>query len=180
MSRRPRPLPAGSPFPLGATFDGAGTNVSVFASAATRVSLCLFDDHDREERVELAERTGPWWHTYLPGVGHGQRYGLRVWGPHDPGRGERHNPAKLLVDPYARALDGALVWNDALADTNDVDSAPFVPRSVVVDGRFDWGDDHSPNTPWHDTLIYETHVRGLTMRHPDVPAEQRGESPRVP
>ena len=173
MIRRPGLAP-GDAFPLGATFDGDGTNVSVFASAATRVAVCLFDGTGGEERVALVGRTGPWWHASLPGVGPGQRYGLRAWGSHDPVTGHRHNPAKLLIDPYARALDGALVWNDALVDGNDVDSAPFVPKGVVVDGRFDWGDDRHPRTPWHNTLVYETHVRGLTARHPDVPPHQRG------
>jgi len=167
-------LPPGAPFPLGATFDGNGTNLSVFASAATAVAVCLFDGSGAERRIRLGERTGPWWHGYLPGVGPGQPYGLRVWGARDVATGQRHNPAKLLVDPCARALDGGVVWDDALDDSNDLDSAPFVPKSVVVDDHFDWGDDRHPATGWHDTLIYEAHVRGLTARHPAVPKHERG------
>ena len=173
----------GSPFPLGAHWDGSGTNVSVFSAHAEAVELCLFDDAGVERRVELPERTGPWWHGYLPGLGPGQRYGLRVHGPYRPGDGHRCNPAKLLVDPYARALDGELVWDPAVfgyrpggqdGEPDGADSAPFVPKAVVVDGSFDWSDDVPPRVPWHETVIYEAHVKGLTARHPEVPPAQRG------
>ncbi|MEQ8718142.1 MAG: glycogen debranching protein GlgX [Acidimicrobiales bacterium] len=168
--------------PLGAHWDGEGTNFSLFSEIAEAVDLCLFDDDGNETRHTLGEVTAFVHHGYLPGVGPGQRYGYRVQGPWQPARGHRCNPAKLLLDPYARAIDGDWTWRpetrDAspgdpdTADTSD--SAPFVPRSVVVDSAFDWGDDAPPRTPWHQTVIYETHVRGLTMTHPDVPVPLRG------
>jgi isoamylase len=172
-------------YPLGATWDGTGTNFSVFSQHALRVELCLFDEAGRETRIPLPEVTAGCWHGFLPDVGPGQRYGFRVDGPFAPEEGHRFNAAKLLLDPYAKAIDGEMRWNPAVygyrfddpaADLsrNDDDSAPFVPRSVVVDTRFEWGDDSPPRVSWHNTLIYETHVKGLTARHPAVPPEQRG------
>jgi glycogen operon protein len=173
---------AGEPYPLGATFDGLGTNFSVFSEVAERVELCLFDDDGHETRIELPEMTGYSWHGYLPSVGPGQRYGYRVHGPWDPSGGLRCNPAKLLLDPYALAIDGDVRWDaavfghvpDAPDTRNDVDSAPHVPRSIIVDPDFDWADDTRPGVPDHETILYETHVKGLTARHPDVPPKLRG------
>ena len=173
----------GLPEPLGATWDGEGTNFALFSEAAEAVELCLFDEGGREERLPLAEVTAHVWHGYVPGIAPGQHYGYRVHGPYDPGRGLRFNPAKLLVDPYARAIDRVADWDDAIygytrGAADDVadprDSAAHVPWSVVVDASFPWGDDRQPRTPWHETVIYETHVRGFTARHPDVPDALRG------
>jgi len=173
----------GLPEPLGATWDGEGTNFALFSEAAEAVELCLFDEGGREERLPFAEVTAHVWHGYVPGVAPGQHYGYRVHGPYDPGWGLRFNPAKLLVDPYARAIDRVADWDDAIygytrGAADDVadprDSAAHVPWSVVVDASFPWGDDRQPRTPWHETVIYETHVRGFTARHPDVPDALRG------
>ena len=174
----------GQPFPLGATYDGNGTNFSLFAEIAQQVELCLFDDDGGETRLPLPEVTAFIHHGYLPGVQPGQRYGFRVHGPWDPERGLRTNPQKLLLDPYAKAVEGAVRWDDAVFDytvdggpdgqPDSVDSAPFMSRSVVTNPFFDWGDDRPPRIPWHETIVYETHVRGLTMTHPDVPADLRG------
>ena len=164
----------GRPFPLGATWDGEGTNFAVWSSSATAATVCLFDADGRETRIPLDDTTYAVWHGYLPEIGPGQRYGLRMDGPHDPARGLLHNPAKLLVDPYARALDGAFVDNAAVYGDNDDDSAPYVPRSVIVHGAFPWGADQPPRVPWSDTVIYELHVRGFTCEHPGVPPELRG------
>jgi isoamylase len=172
----------GAAYPLGATWDGSGTNFALFSEVAERVELCLFDDGDAETRLELTEVDGFVWHCYLPGVGPGQRYGYRVTGPYDPRRGHRCNPAKLLLDPYGKAIDGLVRWDDALlgyrTDAPDqpsgADSAPFMPRNVVVNPYFDWTGDRQLRTPYHQTVIYEAHVRGLTIRHPQVPAELRG------
>jgi isoamylase len=172
----------GAAYPLGATWDGSGTNFALFSEVAERVDLCLFDDGDAETRLQLTEVDGFVWHCYLPGVGPGQRYGYRVTGPYDPRRGHRCNPAKLLLDPYGKAIDGLVRWDDALlgyrADAPDqpsgTDSAPFMPRTVVVNPYFDWTGDRQLRTPYHQTVIYEAHVRGLTIRHPQVPAELRG------
>jgi isoamylase len=174
----------GTAYPLGATWDGSGTNFALFSEVAERVELCLFDGDGQgaETRIELAEVDGFVWHCYLPGTGPGQRYGYRVRGPHDPRRGQRCNPAKLLLDPYGKAVEGSLRWNEALfsyrfgdpGSVNSADSAPFMPRSVVINPYFDWADDRQPRTPYHETLIYEAHVRGLTLRNPEVPAELRG------
>jgi glycogen operon protein len=173
---------AGGPYPLGATYDGRGTNFSVFSRVAERVELCLFDRAGHEERVDLPEMTGYSWHGYLPGVGPGRRYGYRVHGPWDPAFGRRCNPHKLLLDPYARAVDGQVEWGKAIfghdvtapGRRNDMDSAPFVPRSVIVHDDFDWQDDARPRVPDADTVLYEVHVKGFTMRHPGVPAAIRG------
>ena len=174
----------GRPFPLGAQWDGQGTNFSLFSEHAERVELCLFDEQDDETRVELCEVTAFNWHGYLPGVGPGQRYGYRVHGPYDPASGHRFNPHKLLIDPYAKSIEGKVRWNSANAlpyappddpeeaedadlEPDDTDSAPAIPKSVVIDERFDWEDDRPPATPLHETVIYETHVKGFTKRHPE-------------
>jgi isoamylase len=174
------PIWPGRPFPLGATWDGEGTNFSFFSENAERVELCLFDDGDREQRYALTQRTAFNWHGYLPGVGPGQRYGLRVHGPWAPDHGHRFNPAKLLLDPYAKAIDGGVRWEaantlpyrpgapgaEAVAD--DSDDAAAMPRCVVIDPGFDWEGDTRLETPWHETVIYELHVKGFTRRHPGV------------
>ena len=178
----------GSPHPLGATWDGEGTNFALFSEAAEAVELCLFGEspvvggrRGRETCVPLTEVTAHIWHGYVPGVSPGHRYAFRVHGPYDPWRGLRFNRRKLVIDPYARALDGALDWDesvfgysgdDGVADSRD--SAHHVPRSVVADPQFPWGDDHRPGTPWHDTVIYEVHVKGFTARHPGVPEALQG------
>jgi isoamylase len=178
----------GKPNPRGATFDGNGVNFAVFSRVATRVEVCLFDpaSPDKEiDRFDLPEATGYTFHGYVPDLKPGALYGLRVHGPYAPQRGHRCNPSKLLVDPYARALFGEVDWKQPvfgyrLGDEHgdltieQSDSAPGAPKSVVVDSRFDWGDDSRPDTPWRKTVIYEAHVRGLTMRHPGVPDGLRG------
>ncbi|HEY8479720.1 MAG TPA: glycogen debranching protein GlgX [Spirillospora sp.] len=175
----------GAAYPLGARFDGAGTNFALFSEAAERVELCLFDGPagDGEEiRLPLPEVDAFVWHGYLPGVMPGRRYGYRVHGPYDPRRGVRCNPAKMLLDPYAPAIEGAVDWDPSCFgytfgdpwSRNDDDSAPHTMRSVVVNPFFDWGDDRPPRTPYHETVIYEAHVKGLTARHPGVPPELRG------
>ncbi|MFE3453881.1 glycogen debranching protein GlgX [Nonomuraea sp. NPDC059194] len=172
----------GEPYPLGGTWDGVGTSFAVFSEVAERVELCLFDDDGSEERLDLPEVDGFVWHGYLPGIVPGQRYGYRVHGPYDPSNGYRCNPAKLLLDPYAKAIEGELRWNEAVfpyhftdpSKINTVDSAPYMPKNVVINPFFEWGNDRPPRTPYHQTVIYEAHVRGLTMRHPAVPEEQRG------
>ncbi len=177
-------LSPGYPYPLGATWDGSGTNFAVFSQSAEAVELCLFDPTGRETRHELTEVDGYVWHGYLEEVEPGALYGYRVRGAYDPEQGLRANHAKLLLDPYARAVAGSVRWGPAvfgydLSRGDDLaaeptDSAPYVPRSIVVDGTFDWADDHRPRTPWHDTVIYETHVRGLTQLHPEIPPPLRG------
>ena len=173
----------GTPFPLGGNYDGSGTNFAIFTSVADGVELCLHGtDRDDEERIELTEVDGHIWHTYLPDVRPGQRYGYRVHGPWDPERGLWCNPAKLLLDPYAKAIDGTIDWDEAcfgyrfddplVANTDD--SAPHVWKAVVGDPFFDWGNDRPPEVPLHRTVIYEAHVRGLTMTHPAVPEALRG------
>ncbi|CAA9255300.1 MAG: GH13_11 / GH13 / GH13_13 / GH13_10 / CBM 48 / GH13_37 / GH13_14 / GH13_36 [uncultured Acidimicrobiales bacterium] len=170
----------GRPSPLGATFDGIGTNVAVFSEVAQQVEVCLFDDDGTEARVPLSETTGHVWHGYLPDVGPGTRYGFRVHGPH--GGPHRCNPAKLLIDPYARALEGEVQWGQAVFSypfghpdrIDTTDSASSMPKSVVSNPYFDWEGDVLPRTPWNDTVIYEVHVKGATMRHPDIEPELRG------
>ena len=163
----------GAPFPLGANWDGGGTTFSLFSGAATAVEVCLFDEHGTETRVAIPESTHSIWSVRLPGVGPGQRYGFRVHGPYEPAHGLRHDPAKLLTDPYARRIEGDLVLAEPLKAFGE-DSAPYVPRSVVVSDPFPWGEDARPRVEWPDTVIYELHVRGFTMQHPDLPPELRG------
>ncbi|WP_199522435.1 glycogen debranching protein GlgX [Geodermatophilus marinus] len=174
----------GAPAPLGAHWDGTGTNFALWSAGAQAVDLCLFDRDGTEHRHRLTETTHQVWHGRLPGVGPGQRYGYRVHGSYDPGAGHRYNPAKLLLDPYACAVDGDLTLHPALfgypegtvdSTTADPrDSAPYVPRGVVIHDSFPWDGDRPPGTPWSDTVIYEVHVRGATMAHPDVPPALRG------
>ncbi|MGH3327051.1 MAG: glycogen debranching protein GlgX [Streptomycetales bacterium] len=160
--------------PLGATCDGEGTNFALWAEGAERVELCLFDDGGRETRIPVPESTFHIWHCYLPGVGRGQRYGYRVHGPWDPSSGARWNPDKLLIDPYARAIEGELRLDDAVFGHAEGDSAPYVPKSVVVHDGFDWGDHRRPKVTWAESVIYELHVKGFTARHPGVPEHLRG------
>lgn len=175
----------GRPFPLGATWDGEGVNFALFSENAEGVELCLFDEEDRETRLPLTERTIHHWHGYVPGAGPGLRYGYRVHGPWAPGEGHRFNPAKLLIDPYAKAIDGDVRWDAARVlpyadgdlsgtEADGSDSAAAIPRSVVVDPAFDWGDDRPPGVSWSESVIYEAHVKGFTHRHPDVPEHLRG------
>ncbi|MFC4947520.1 glycogen debranching protein GlgX [Pseudonocardia sp. GCM10023141] len=172
----------GSPYPLGATYDGGGTNFSIFSEVAERIDLCLLSDDGTETRVPLPERNGLTWHGYLPRIAPGQRYGYRVHGPHDPATGRRCNPAKLLLDPYAKAIDGHITWNESLFSYrfddpdafNDADSGPNAMTSVVINPFFDWANDRPLRIPYNETIIYEAHVKGMTMRHPDIPEDVRG------
>jgi glycogen operon protein len=175
----------GVPYPLGATWDGAGVNVAIFSENATGVELCLFDDHGSERRVRLRDQTDRVWHGYLPDLRPGQRYGYRIAGPYDPADGHRFNPAKLLIDPYARRIDGSIAWSNRLFDyrvdrshqdlePDEHDSAAHVPKGVVVNPAFAWADDRLLRTPWEQTLIYEVHVKGFTKLHPSIPPELRG------
>jgi glycogen operon protein len=173
----------GEPFPLGAQWDGNGTNFSVFSEVATRVELCLFDESGAQQCVNLPELTAFCWHGYAPGIGPGQRYGFRVHGPWNPAEGHRCNPSKLLLDPYARAVSGDIKWGSAVLpykmdsegrDASDEDSAPFVPRSIVVDPRFDWRGDTPLRRPLHETVVYEVHVKGFTARRKEIPEKIRG------
>ena len=172
----------GSAYPLGATFDGAGTNFALFTSVAESVDLCLFDEDGSEQRVPLTEVDADIWHAYLPGVMPGQRYGYRVDGPHDLAGGHRCNAAKLLLDPYAKAVDGQVDWDESVFgyrwadhdERNEDDSASHVPKGVVVNPYFDWADARAPRRPYHESVIYEAHVKGLTATHPGVPKELRG------
>ena len=172
----------GRAYPLGATFDGNGTNFALFSEVAEKVELCLFDEQGAEHRLALEEVDAFSWHAYMPHIGAGQRYGYRVHGPNAPEHGVRCNPSKLLLDPYARAIEGQIRWDPACygynlgdeSSVNETDSAPFVFRSVVQHPHFDWGGDRRPDTPLHETVIYEAHVKGMTKCHPDVPDNQRG------
>ncbi len=178
----------GNPYPQGANWDGAGVNFSLFSENATGVELCLYDDREENleiNRIAITEQTDRVWHIYLQGAKPGLRYGYRVHGPYEPNKGHRFNPAKLLVDPYARSIDGFLRWDDALfgytvghpdgdLSRDDRDSAPFVPKSVVVDPYFDWRSDSLLRIPWHETIIYELHVKGFTMLNPEIPEDIRG------
>jgi glycogen operon protein len=173
----------GSSVPLGATYDGIGTNFAVFSEVAERVELCLFDADGAETRVDLPERSALVWHGYAPGIGPGQRYGYRVHGPYDPNGGVRCNPNKLLLDPYATAVSGEVDWNESLftyrfddpdGPLNDLDSGPYMSKGVVTSPYFDWANDRPPRTPWHETVVYEVHVKGFTERHPGIPDELRG------
>jgi len=172
----------GSAYPLGATFDGNGTNFALFSEAADRVVLCLFDDDRVETQIELIEVDAHVWHAYLPQVQPGQLYGYRVHGTHDPSRGLRANPNKLLLDPYAKAVSGEIDWDESLFPyrfgkpdkRNDLDSAPHAMLGVVINPYFDWQGDRPPRTAYSSSVIYEAHVKGLTMTHPDIPEEIRG------
>jgi isoamylase len=172
----------GRPFPLGATPGPDGTGFAVASDVADGITLCLFDAAGSEVQLPLVETDAGIWHGFVPRVRPGQRYGYRVFGPYAPGQGLRCNPNKLLLDPYARAIEGDVTWDDAVLDyvpgdpasMSALDSAPAVPRSLVVGDDFDWGTDSAPGVPYSDTIIYETHVKGFTQRHPDVPPELRG------
>jgi isoamylase len=172
----------GTSYPLGATYDGSGTNFALFSEIAERVELCLFDEKGTETRVNLPERDAFVWHGYLPNIGPGQRYGFRVHGPYEPDHGLRCNPNKLLLDPYAKAIDGEVDWDEscfsykfeAPEEFNDADSAPHMPKSVVISPFFSWDNDRHPRTPYNETVIYEAHVKGLTQTHPDIPENIRG------
>jgi isoamylase len=177
----------GRPFPLGAMWDGEGTNFAIFSENAERVELCLFDEGDTETRVELTERTAFNWHGYLPGIAPGQRYGFRVHGPYAPEQGQRFNPAKLLIDPYAKAVEGAVDWHrantlpyvpdaseDADLERDDEDSAPAVPKSVVIDPSFDWEGDERLAIPFEESVIYEVHVKGFSQLNPHIREDLRG------
>lgn len=163
----------GTAYPLGATYDGGGTNFSVFSEVATRVELCLIGEDGSETRVDLDEVDGYVWHAYLPSVVPGQRYGFRVHGPYEPELGLRCDPGKLLLDPYGKAFDGEFV-NDPSLYTYGSDSLGHTMTGVVINPFFDWGNDRPPNRPYHETVIYEAHVKGMTMTHPDIPDELRG------
>ncbi len=177
----------GQPYPMGATWDGMGVNFALFSENATKVELCLFDSADAQVeamRIDLPSVTNQVWHCYLPDAKPGQLYGYRVHGPSAPQDGHRFNPHKILLDPYAKAIGRDLQWNDAVygfprgsADADgfdERDSAPFAPLASVADEAFSWGDDHPLRIPWHETIVYETHVKGFTRRHPEVPEELRG------
>ncbi|MDQ1748869.1 MAG: isoamylase, partial [Frankiaceae bacterium] len=182
MPTSPARVWPGTAYPLGATYDGSGTNFALFSEVADKVELCLFDDDGTETRLALPERDAFVWHGYLPNVGPGQRYGFRVHGPYDPKQGHRCNPAKLLLDPYAKAVEGEVDWDEACFSYrfddpdgfNDDDSAPHMPKSVVISPFFNWDNDRSPRTPYNETVIYEAHVKGLTQCHPEIPEEIRG------
>jgi isoamylase len=181
-------LTMGKPAPLGATWDGIGTNFAIFSEHATKIELCLFDSTDAQNeisRFNLDNETAFVWHGYLECVGPGQAYGYRVYGPYEPENGHRFNHNKLVVDPYAKSIIRSTKWDDSLfgykigdvdedKSFDERDSAPFAPLAAVIDSSFEWGDDKSPNTPWSKTVIYEAHVKGLTQLHPEVPEELRG------
>lgn len=177
----------GLPYPLGATWDGTGVNVALFSLNAEKVELCLFDEGGVNEtyRLILPEYTDEVWHGYFPDLRPGQLYGFRVYGPYEPERGHRFNSNKLLLDPYAKSINGPLHWNDAVfgytvghpdgdLSFDERDSAPYVPKAMVVDSSFTWGDDRAPRTPWTETVLYEAHVRGMTKLHPEIQPSERG------
>ncbi|RVU00786.1 glycogen debranching enzyme GlgX [Mucilaginibacter limnophilus] len=178
----------GKPYPLGSTWDGNGVNFTLYADNATGVELCLFDSPENgteSKRIKLVERSHQIWHIYVPGIKPGQLYGYRVYGPYEPQNGHRFNPNKLLIDPYAKAISGRIEWHDSLfayeighpdedLSFSETDSAPYIPKSVVIDNNFDWEGDERPKTPYHQSVIYEAHVKGLSMQHPEVPKEIRG------
>jgi glycogen operon protein len=178
----------GNPYPLGATFDGGGVNFAIYSENATKIELCLFDRHDAAteyERIALREQTDMIWHAYLPDIRPGQLYGYRVHGPYEPQKGHRFNPAKVVLDPYAKAIARTTQWTDEMfpyvvggkeedlaIDTRD--NSASAPLAAVIDTAFTWGDDRPPRTPWHKTLIYEVHVKGFTQLHPEIPEDVRG------
>ena len=174
----------GAPYPLGAVWDGAGVNFALFSEHATKVELCLFDsadDQKESQRIELKEQTDMVWHGYMPWILPGQVYGYRVHGPYDPAAGHRFNPAKIVLDPYAKAIARTVNWapemygyrqgagDDADLVMDDRDNAAFAPLAAVVDTAFTWGNDRQPRTPWHKTMIYELHVKGYTHLRSDLP-----------
>jgi isoamylase len=183
-----RDIYPGQPYPLGATWDGEGVNFALYTENATGVDLCLFkgtDDKKEAERIPIREISHHVWHVYVPGLSPGQLYGYRVYGPYDPENGNRFNPNKLLIDPYAKAIAGTLMWHDALfgyevghpdgdLSFSDIDSAPYIPKAAVIDHRFNWEGDKAPHIPYHEAIIYEAHVKGLTRLHPDIPEHLRG------
>jgi len=176
----------GSPFPLGATWDGEGVNFALFSENATAVDLCLFDSKtNKERRIRVKEVDNHIWHAYIPKLKPGQLYGYRVYGPYEPQNGHRFNPNKLLIDPYAKALSGKVEWSNAIfgyevgnpeedLSFSEEDSAPYIPKSIVIDPSFNWGDDKAPKVPYHKTIVYEAHVKGFTKLHPDIPEQIRG------
>ncbi|KAA8486642.1 glycogen operon protein [Arcticibacter tournemirensis] len=178
----------GTPYPLGATWDGEGVNFALYAENAEGVDLCLFnttEDPVENVKIRMRERSHHVWHVYVPEIKPGQLYGYRVYGPYEPENGHRFNPNKLLIDPYAKAIAGTIQWHkslygyelghpDADLSFSDEDSAPYIPKSAVIDPNFDWEDDKAPNIPYHKSIIYETHVKGFTQLHPDIPEEIRG------
>ncbi|MDP1718431.1 MAG: alpha-amylase family glycosyl hydrolase, partial [Burkholderiales bacterium] len=177
----------GRPYPRGASWDGEGVNFALFSEHAEKVELCLFDSKDRREiqRIVLRERTDEIWHCYLPEARPGLLYGYRVYGPYRPEEGHRFNPNKLLLEPYAKDIIGKLAWSDAHygysfnSKQDDLsfdprDNAADMPKCMVIDPAFTWGDDRPPRIPWSDTIIYEMHVKGYTMQHPEVPQQLRG------
>ena len=182
MLNAPTQIWPGSRAPLGATFDGSGTNFALYSAVATKVELCLFDREGNENRIELTEVDNDVWHCYLPGIAPGHQYGYRVYGPYDPANGHRCDPSKLLLDPYAKAISGTVkndpsLFSSAFADPtqrNEEDSADSTMRSVVVSPFFDWGRDRPPAHPYNETIIYEAHVKGFTKLHPDIPKELQG------
>ncbi len=172
-------------YPLGASYDGAGVNFALFSQVAQKVELCLFDEEDNETRIEMTEQNSYVWHNYLPGIQPGQRYGYRVYGPYDPMQGLRCNPNKLLLDPYAKAIEGNIDGDESLysywfkspddvTSMNTLDSAAHTMKAAVVNPYFDWGNDQHPNISYHDSVIYEAHVRGMTNLNMDVPPDIRG------
>ena len=178
----------GSPYPLGATWSEGGVNFALYADNATGVDLCLFNSPKGEPesvKIKIKERTHHIWHIFAPGLKPGQLYGYRVHGPYKPEEGHRYNPNKLLIDPYAKAIAGTIEWNDSLfgyemghpdedLSMSKLDSAPFIPKCVVIDDRFDWSGDRSPRIPYHKSIVYETHVKGFTMLHPEIPDKIKG------
>lgn len=182
MLNAPTQIWPGSRAPLGATFDGSGTNFALYSAVATKVELCLFDREGNENRIELTEVDNDVWHCYLPGIAPGHQYGYRVYGPYDPANGHRCDPSKLLLDPYAKAISGTVKNDPSLfsydftdpTQRNEEDSADYTMRSVVVSPFFDWGRDRPPAHPYNETIIYEAHVKGFTKLHPDIPKELQG------
>src|SRR5579864_7060078 len=178
----------GDPCPLGATWTGVGVNFAIFSEHATKVELCLFDSADasqERQRLEFFEHTDEVWHAYLPDVRANQLYGYRVHGPYEPAAGHRFNPNKVVMDPYAKSVARTIHWADEMfgyvvghpdedLSFDERDDAAFAPIAAVVDPAFTWGDDRPPRTPWHDTVIYEMHVRGFSVRHPHIPDALRG------
>src|ERR1700677_2133476 len=178
----------GQPYPLGANWDGKGVNFSIFSEQAVKIELCLFDSagsKSESARIEMPAQTDMIWHAYLPDVRPGQLYGYRVYGPYQPEKGQRFNPQKMLLDPYAKAIARGVTWADELfgygignpaADLSldERDSAPYAPLAAVIDPAFDWENDRHPHVPWHKTFIYELHVKGFTQLHPEIPEGLRG------